>query len=336
MRSLASLPDDLTGSPPGARGGDDALSAVLRTIRLSGALQFCFVPRGAWQTDAAPSLAGLGGGAGQVVPFHIVADGHCWLRVGEARFDLTAGDVVAFPFGTPHQLGSGAGGPVVTPVKDLPPKPWREIPLMRYGDGESGARLLCGFLRFGSIAFRPLQDALPPVLHVSTAGSPDSAWLRTTLDQIVREAEHARPGGLSVLERLTEIAFIELLRHSIAALPAGSVGWLAAMADPQLGRCLSAIHSDPHRDWSLPALAEAAGLSRSAVAERFAAVLSTSPVRYMREWRLCLAGDALRTTNRSIADIAFEAGYGSEAAFSRAFAKTFASPPATWRHAAQG
>jgi len=338
--SLASLPDDLTGSPPTARAGDDALSAVLRTIRLSGTLQFCFMPRGDWQTDAAPSLARLAGGrdggagGGRVVPFHIVADGRCWLRVGDARLELSAGDVIAFPFGTPHQLGCGAGGPTVTPVKDLPPKPWREIPVMRYGDGGTATRLLCGFLQFGSMAFRPLHDALPPVLLVRTASDPDAAWLRATLERIVAEAEHARPGGLSVLERLTEVTFIELLRHGIAGLAPGSVGWLAAMADPRLGACLSAIHADPRRDWSLADLSSVAGLSRSAVAERFATVLATSPVRYVREWRLCLAGDALRTTDRPIADIAFEAGYGSEAAFSRAFAKAFDSPPAAWRNAA--
>lgn len=337
--SLASLPDDLTANPLPPRGGDDALSAVLRTIRLSGTLQFCFMPRGDWQTDAAPSLARLAGGVGvaggRVVPFHIVAEGDCWLQVGADRLALSAGDVIAFPFGAPHQLGSGPGGPTVTPVKDLPPKPWREIPVMRYGQDGTATRLLCGFLQFGSMAFRPLHDALPPVLLVRTARDPDAAWLRATLERIVFEAEHARPGGLSVIERLTEITFIELLRHGIARLAPGSVGWLAAMADPRLGACLSAIHADPHREWSLADLSSVAGLSRSAVAERFATVLSTSPVRYVREWRLCLAGDALRTTDRPIADIAFEAGYGSEAAFSRAFAKTFASPPAAWRHAGQ-
>jgi AraC-like DNA-binding protein len=333
--SLAGLPNGLTASPGFAGGGDDALSAVLRTIRLSGALQFCFMPRGQWQTDAAPSLARLAGSSSRVVPFHIVVEGACWLKIAGERLELAAGDVVAFPFGAPHQLGFGHGGPTVTPVKDLPPKPWRAIPVMRYGQAGDGARLLCGFLQFGSVAFRPLQDALPAVLHVRTAADPDAAWLAATLRRIVFEAERGLPGGLSVIERLTEITFIELLRHSIAGLPAGSVGWLAAMADPSLGRCLSAIHADPHRDWSLPTLASAAGLSRSTVAERFATVLQTSPVRYVREWRLCLAGEALQTTGRPIADIAFEAGYGSEAAFSRAFARTFATPPAAWRHTAR-
>jgi AraC-like DNA-binding protein len=173
---------------------------------------------------------------------------------------------------------------------------------------------------------------LPPVLLVRTAADPAAAWLRATLAQIVREAETARPGGLSVLERLTEITFIELVRHCIAELDPGSVGWLAAMADPRLGRCLSAIHADPSRAWTLVDLASAAGLSRSALADRFAAVLGVSPMRYLRDWRLCLASEALRMTDRPIAEIASEAGYSAEAPFSRAFARAYAVPPAAWRH----
>jgi transcriptional regulator GlxA family with amidase domain len=138
-----------------------------------------------------------------------------------------------------------------------------------------------------------------------------------------------------MLERLTEILFIELLRHHVATAPAGASGWLAAMSDPALARGLAAIHADPGRDWSLGALAAAAGLSRSAMAERFEAVLGTSPMRYVRAWRLCLAGVALSTTRQPIAAIAHEAGYGAEAAFNRAFARANGVPPAAWRAKAQ-
>ena len=37
-----------------------------------------------------------------------------------------------------------------------------------------------------------------------------------------------------MLERLTEITFIELLRHQITAAQPGSTGWIAALADPAL------------------------------------------------------------------------------------------------------
>ncbi|MGA0604240.1 AraC family transcriptional regulator [Caulobacter sp. KR2-114] len=319
---------------PDRAAADDVLSAVLGAIRLSGSVQFCFMPSGAWRTDAAPSLAALGGGPGGAMPFHIVAQGACWLKIAGRTVELVAGDMVAFPFATGHQLGAGRDGRLVTPVKDLPPRPWRTIPVMRYGAGEAAeggdVRLLCGYLEFAAAGFRPLRDALPDMLHMRTSDD-DLAWLRTIVAQIVSEVDRPHAGGVSMLERLTEIAFIELLRRHVRATPKGATGWLAAMTDPVLGRSLAVIHADPRRDWTGPALAAACGLSRSALAERFETVLATSPMRYLREWRLCLASVALATTRQPIAEVAHEAGYGTEAAFSRAFSRAYDLPPAAWR-----
>jgi AraC-like DNA-binding protein len=329
---LAGLPKQLIETP--ARpiaADDDVLSDVLRTVRLSGSLQFCFMPTGAWQTDATPSLANLSANASGTMPFHIMVEGSCWMKMDGQQYFLAAGDVLAFPFGTGHQLGAGAGGRLITPVKDLPPKPWREIPILRYGDGRQRVRLLCGYLQCDALRFRPLQNALPKLLHVRTRGANDADWLRATIAQIVAEVDRPRTGGLSMLERLTEITFIELLRHQIDASKKDSGGWLAALADPSLGRCLVLIHDNPRRDWSVQDLAAAAGLSRSTLATRFETVLDTSPMRYLRDWRLYLASVALRTTVRKIAAVAEDAGYGTEAAFNRAFSRAYGVPPAAWR-----
>lgn len=138
-----------------------------------------------------------------------------------------------------------------------------------------------------------------------------------------------------MLERLTEIILIELLRHELAVTAPTSTGWLAALGDKALGRCLALIHSEPRHDWSIEELASAVGISRSALANRFEAMLATSPIRYLREWRLYLAGVALREGSGAIASIAHEARYGTEAAFSRAFSRFYGVPPAAWRQLAQ-
>ena len=303
------------------------LSDVLRTVRLSGSLQFCFMPTGAWQTDDKPALGKLAGPT-TVIPFHIVVEGSCWLKLSGHEVVLAAGDVVAFPFGTGHQLGAGSGGRTILPTRDLPPKPWREVPQLQYGTGPRRVRLLCGYLNCDAVSFRPLREALPDLLHVRTRESP---WLRAAVAQIVAEVDHPRAGGLSVLERLTEILFIELLRERMNAAQSGATGWLAALADPALGRCLARIHDAPARDWSVQSLARESGMSRSTLTERFEAVLKTSPMRYVRDWRLCLASIALGSTGKSIATIAVDAGYGTEAAFTRAFTRAYGLPPATWR-----
>ncbi|OWV78209.1 AraC family transcriptional regulator [Rhizobium sp. R635] len=310
---------------------DDVLSALLSSIRLSGSLQFCFMPTGNWQTDAAPSLAALSARASGTMPFHIVVAGRCWLKVEGQATDLEAGDVLVFPFGTGHQLGAGREGMLVLPTRDLPEKPWREIPVLRYGAEAEGVRLLCGYLQWDGLSFGPLRQALPKLIHVRTRAANDGDWLRATIRQMTDEVDRPRAGGVSMLPRLTEIIFIEILRHQIMMAAPDTSGFLAALADPALSRCLSVIHDDPKRDWSLEQLAAASGLSRSALADRFQAILSTSPIRYIRDWRLTLASMALATSTQPIAAIAYDTGYATEAAFNRAFSRAFGSPPAAWR-----
>lgn len=330
-QSLAAKPKQLIATP----GENDALSDVLRSIRLTGSVQFCFMPSGNWQTDGEHRMAKLASGAQPIIPFHILVEGGCWLEIEGGRSTLAAGDIVAFPQATAHQLGVGSGGCTVVPTLDLPPKPWRSLPVLRYGEGKSPVRLLCGYLTCEALNFAPLRAALPTLIHVRTAKDRRAAWLGATLQQIVTEVDRPYAGGLSMLERLTEITFIELLRHQILAADPGASGWLVALADPSLGRCLARIHEQPRRDWSVQELAALSGLSRSTLAERFEAVLGISPMRYVRDWRLYLSSVALGTSRRAIADIADEAGYGTEAAFNRAFARTYGVPPAAWRKQAR-
>jgi AraC-like DNA-binding protein len=326
------MPDRLSENPPGFGGVamNDVLSSLLSTIRLSGSLQFCFMPTGDWQTDPPPPMPMSEKGGG-IIPFHIVVEGGCWLTLEDIEVTLEAGDVVMFPFGTEHRLGVGRGGMLVAPMRDLPPRPWREVPVLRYGEGANAARLLCGYLQCEAAGFAPFSRSLPKMIHVKTRSDGNARWLAATVQQMVAEVDCPRAGGVSMVPRLTEVVFIEVLRHQIMTSAPAAVGWLAALADPSLSRCLSIIHEDPKREWSVEALAVAAGMSRSVLAKRFQEVLGTSPIRYVREWRLYLASVALATTKQPIATIAYEAGYESEAAFNRAFARSFGSPPAAWR-----
>jgi AraC-like DNA-binding protein len=267
--------------------------------------------------------------------FHILVEGECWIECEGARTSLVAGDIALFPFDTFHSLGAGESGPLLAPGRDLPPQPWRALPTIRY-DGEGrAARILCGYLACDAVNFAPLARALPAFIRHRTRGAPGASWLSTAIAQIVSEVEHPRPGGVSMLERLTEAAFIEVLRHRILAEGLAGKGWLAALANPALARALAILHADPGREVTLPGLAAAAGLSRSALAERFEATIGLSPIRYLREWRLYLASAELTSGEKPISRIAEEARYGTTAAFTRAFARTFGAPPAAWRAAAR-
>ena len=322
--SLAAMPEQLIETP---RAAGDLLSEALRRVRITGGMQYCFMPSGDWETDATPAPYK----PRDAIGFHIMAGGSCWLDFEGRRSVLAEGDIAAFPFGTGHSIGGGAGGRLIDPGGDLPPAPWAEVPVLRYGGEDRRVRMLCGYIQCEAMDFAPFREMLPAFIHLRTLDGGRDDWLAQTIRQIVAEVDNPLRGGVSVLERLTEVAFIEVLRRQFLTGDARETGWLAAARDPALGRCLSLIHAEPRRDWTVEELARGAGLSRSALAEHFTACLGLSPIRYLRDWRLYLASVQLRLADRSLAVVAHEAGYGTEAAFSRAFARRFGSPPAEWR-----
>jgi AraC-like DNA-binding protein len=143
--------------------------------------------------------------------------------------------------------------------------------------------------------------------------------------------ERPQPGSASLIGRLTELLFIEVLRSHIAVLREHDVGWLAALGDRQVGRALEALHSRLGDAWTAAKLARNVGMSRSALDERFRGFLGMSPMRYLSVWRLHAAAHALRTSQTTISDVAADAGYGSDEAFSRAFKRLFGVSPGAWR-----
>ncbi|MBA3910073.1 MAG: AraC family transcriptional regulator [Rhodobacter sp.] len=319
---MAGPPKSLTDLPGPAA---ELLSQALRRVRISGSMQFCLMPQGDWFTYAAL------GRRRDAIGFHIVAAGPCWVELRGERIPLQTGDIAAFPFGTPHVLGSGEGGRLIDPDHDLPVRPWPATPIMHYPDQGRQVRILCGYVQCEAACFAPFRAALREFIHIRTAGEGAADWLAATVSQIVAEVDQPQPGGGPVLERLTEIALLEILRRQF--LTPAPQGWLAAILDPALSRALLALHADPRRDWTLGALAQEGGLSRSALVTRFARLLGSSPMHYLRDWRLFMAAQELASAPSPIITIATEAGYGTEAAFTRAFRRCYGTPPAEWRRA---
>jgi AraC-like DNA-binding protein len=199
------------------------------------------------------------------------------------------------------------------------------------GGGPDRARIICCFLGCDERPFNPLLAALPPVLHLSAAG-PRAAtgWLSTLLAMAAKESGSARAGGENVLARLSELMFVETIRHYLETLPPAQTGWLAGLRDPMVGDALAALHRAPGEPWTVARLARAVGLSRSVLAERFTAMIGQPPMQYLALWRMQLASRLL-LEGRSVASVASSVGYESESAFSRTFKKLVGRPPATWR-----
>jgi AraC-like DNA-binding protein len=199
------------------------------------------------------------------------------------------------------------------------------------GDGPSSANLVCGYLACDARPYNPLIEALPRVIKSGASHNSDNTWLGQFIRIAVVEAAEKRAGSETVLTKLSELMFIEVLRRHIETLPADNAGWLAGLRDPSIGKVMALIHDRPAHDWTLETLAKQSGLSRSVLAERFAEVVGIPPMHYLAKWRMQLASELLTTSNASVAGIAADIGYESEASFSRAFKKMIGVPPSGWR-----
>ena len=197
------------------------------------------------------------------------------------------------------------------------------------GNGASeSAGFVCGFLGCDARPFNPLLSALPHLFKVSDQlDGPLSAYVRIAL----AESKKPRIGGESVLGRLSELMFVDVIRRYLETLPSDRLDWLAGLRDPHIGRALAEIHRDPARNWTLETLAHKVAMSRSAFAEQFARFLGTPPMQYLTNWRMQIAAHQLLSTTDSVSTVANRIGYDSEAAFSRAFKKLVGAPPSEWR-----
>jgi AraC-like DNA-binding protein len=312
----------------------DALSELLRVVKLSGALFYrsrCTAP---WCLNAPRSTAFapyVAPWATHIIEFHHISAGRAYVRVGEETTPLEAGDIVMIPHGDEHQMGNGTGGRSIDGNAAMPALMSGKLHLAEFGGGGEETGLVCGYLACDADLIRPVLSGLPRVLRINLRADESGEWFENTLRHAVEQAAAARPGSAVFLAHLAEALFADVLRRYLASLPEGRTGWLAGSGDPAVGRALAVLHRRPAHDWSLDELARETGVSRSVLTERFTRYLGVAPMSYLTDWRLELGAEILRTTSRSVQAIAMEAGYESEAAFNRAFKRRFSAPPARYR-----
>lgn len=313
----------------------DPLSSMLRAVRLSGAVFFEIDAVDPWAAETPPGetiVDAVMPGSGHLIPYHVLTYGRCWVWPnGGAPIQLAAGDIVAFPHGDGHVVASEPGMKTVPDLDRFRAPRDRPLPFhLRMGgaSGESSAHMVCGYLGCDRLPFNPLLDSLPPVIHI---GDRDGGALAAAFALAREEAEHDRIGGETVLGRLSELMFVQVVRRYLETLPAEETNWLSGLRDPVVGAALTALHGDPSREWSLNLLAREVGVSRSRLAERFTQLMGESPMQYLLHWRMHLAANRLRDGSETVAAVADASGYESEVAFSRAFKKIVGMPPAQWR-----
>ena len=321
----------------------DILSDVLRSVRLRGVLFFYVSGSRDWAAEALPArdiAAAVMPDSEHVMEYHVITRGSCWgAIVGESPVRLETGDIVLFPHGDAHVISSAPGMRAPADAAGYAEK-IDQLPFTLHFDGVEArselasdercdTTLVCGFLGCDVRPFNPLIATLPRLLHLKTTENQD--WIAQFMRQAVTESKTKRPGGEAMLERMSEMMFVDAVRRYVDTLPEDSRGWLAGLRDRFVGRALALMHNAPATEWTVEELGRRVGLSRSALHERFAEMIGQAPMQYLANWRMQVAAALLRNTNATVASVALDVGYDSEAAFARAFKRLVGKPPAAWR-----
>lgn len=318
---------------------EDILSEVLRSVSLSGAVFFDVAASSPWVAEA-PAAASLlplvMPNAQHLIEYHVITSGFAWATLidsPEAPVRLAPGSVIMFPQGDPHTLSSRPQmraepnvGLFAQPAELSPP-----FYIEQFGGGPEQTRLICGFLGCDLLPFNPVIQALPRMVHIPDGYTAGDGWLSSLIQAIMTESRRQRVGVDSVLARLSELLFIEVVRSHMESLPDAATGWLAALADPLVGRIIRLLHEHPQRAWTLDTLAREAAVSRTVLVSRFTDRVGVAPMTYLCHWRMQVAAGKLTRGAASIARIASDVGYESEAAFSRAFKRSTGLAPGAWR-----
>lgn len=259
--------------------------------------------------------------------FHFVGRGPVWLKSTSNNVHrLDTGSAVLIPRGGPHAILSSES----VPASKLKPFAFDSF---IGGEGSSACHgpvifSCCMELELGGM--QPLVAAMPEVLLASTL-SQASPEICPMLDAMERESLMLKAGHLGILARLAEVVAALVIRDWVATGCGGAEGWLGALKDPRLSKAILMMHKHPGRNWTVASLANEAGQSRSVFAQRFLHATGISPLRYLTDLRMRLALLSLRRERQPIETVASQLGYGSLAAFARAFKRSVGVSPGTIR-----
>ena len=292
------------------------LSDVLAAVRLKGAIFFDIDAGAPWVGESPSSQViapAIMPDAEHVIMFHLVMSGSCWAAVGtgeQQAVRLAPGDVVVFPNGHENVMSS-APGERGTPDMSIYRRPV-DSPLpfnLRHGsEGPERTRFVCGFLGCDTRPFNPLLSALPDMITAHNARD-GGGWVADLFNVALAEGDRRRAGTETILSKLSELMFVEVVRRHIESLPEDSRGWLSGLRDRHVGEALKLIHGRPRHGWSLEGLARDVGLSRTTFADRFVHYVGIPPMQYLARWRMQLAARQLETPGIPIAQIAADVGY---------------------------
>ena len=279
----------------------DVLSDILRSMRVEGSVYFCDHLQAPWSMGFEDTSS---------ASFHLVRRGECWVMSGESTERLGPGDLVFIAPGRDHVLASQP------PNQDPSP-------------GETRTLLLCGYCSFVEETGTPLLDIFPSLTIVREEEILKHPWLKSTLDQLSTEYMSQQPGSELVVNKLTEVVLVELIRINFGRDDKSH--FIRALSDKQISRALQDLHNNPHIGWTLEKIAGNVGMSRAAFAKRFKELVGQPMFEYLTVLRVQRAKELLQETKLPLYEVASRVGYESDLAFSKTFKKHTGTTPTRFR-----
>lgn len=289
----------------------DVISDILHLLSLRASVYFHSRFCGHWAIDGANEYSAT---------FHLVARGNCWLHLPSKQLliPLTGGDLLVFPRDIMHSISHSETPPLAEHFDTSIDSQLVTNSDLISDTTSAETSLICGYFDFDSPLANPLLNAMPDVLHIKNEDPGRSSRMNSILRFITTETESELPGSDAVVDKLSEILFIHVIR-AFMSQHESHTGLLSALSHPQINKSIQEIHKRPEFRWSLDSLADVAGMSRSSYASHFKQLTQITPMQYVTEWRMQLAYERLRDGSESVAQIAEHAGYYTEASFRKAF-----------------
>lgn len=304
-----------------ATSADDVLSATLAKMQLKALNSTTIDAGGRWAFElrAAP-----------VLRLQVVLRGECWIVFEDDRrtHHLVAGDCFLLPHAKRLVMASDLAIKKRQPLERVIRSAEAGVMQLVCNDGGDFLSVGTAFQlegHFQSIVF----GRLPPLIHIP-AHADQAAVLRWGLERFTSEVQSAQPGRALMLSHLAPIMLLQTFRSYLASA-ANERNWFVALSEPRLARALAAMQSDHARSWSLDDLAKTAGLSRAGFALNFKKWIGLPPLEYLTQWRVQLACELLKDSDRRLTEVANSVGYESESAFSAAFTRIVGTRPGQYR-----
>ncbi|MFT4809917.1 MAG: AraC-like DNA-binding protein [Paraglaciecola sp.] len=295
----------------------DLVGDVLETLRFKGSIFF--------RSDLAAPW-GMSLDKVDIPRFHIAMSGSCFVGSDNAEpVNFHHMEIVMLPSGSSHWIADQPGRQLIS---SLQAGEACELGNPLFQQGKITQSLMCGMVHYDKASSHPIIDSLPQVLHFQGLVSEDPIW--KTVIIIESEMQRTRGKGGTIVDRLTEVLFLQLLNRYVHKNKEVT-GFLAALRDKRIHKALTLIHLDPNFNWSIASLGERVGMSRATLVRHFQSSVGLAPMAYILNWRMMKAYNLIKYSNANLEHIAEQVGFASARTLSKAFQRQYAVTPSELR-----